>query len=206
MKLITKNGHLDKRTKAYGWVQYYKDNANALHIAFVLAILFGIVFATWSWKKTHPEPLLSPLSDKEVIQDYKDSMYPDWMYETAPQSVNGVPMWMQPSPQPCPTPDGKGLTWNDAIRQVFPKDEAGYMIRICMAENRGQNKYATNWNNNGTFDYSWCQINSVHKPASMTDYEWKAYLEDPTNHAKEVRRIYLSQGWNAWVVVKHNLI
>ncbi len=203
---LTEKGKLDKRSWAYKTFGAYPVRFWTGVI--VLGTLAGIVFAITMFRlfKASPEPLISPLSDKEVVQDYKDTMYPKWMYEVAPQSVNGVPMWMQPSPQPCPTPDGKGLTWNDAIRQVFPKDEAGYMIRICMAENRGQNKYATNWNNNGSFDYSWCQINSVHKPASMTDYEWKAYLEDPTNHAKEVRRIYLSQGWNAWVVVKHNLI
>jgi len=94
------------------------------------------------------------------------------------------------------------LRWNDAIRQIFPADEAGRMIRICIAENRSQSKYATNYNKNGTYDYSYCQINSVHKPKGMSDSEWKTYLEDPINHAKEVRRIFLSQGWWAWTVAR----
>jgi len=33
-------------------------------------------------------------------------------------------------------------TWNDAIREVFPKDEAGRMIRICIKENGKQDKQA----------------------------------------------------------------
>lgn len=100
---------------------------------------------------------------------------------------------------PTPTPI---LLWNDAIRAVFPSDEAGRMIRICLNENRASNKYAINWNKNGTFDYSYCQINSVHKPKGMSDFDWKQYLEDPVNHAKEVRRIFLSQGWGAWTVAR----
>lgn len=98
------------------------------------------------------------------------------------------------------------LTWNDAIRQVFPADEAGTMIRICIKENGKQNKYAINHNKNGTYDYSWCQINSVHKPKYMTDEEWKEKLNDPLFHAKEVRRIYLSQGWNAWTVFNRGYV
>lgn len=92
------------------------------------------------------------------------------------------------------------VTWNDAIRQVFPADEAGMMIKICMKENGRQNKYAINHNKNGTYDYSWCQVNSVHKPKSMTDDEWKEKLNDPMFNAQQVRKIYLSQGWGAWVV------
>jgi hypothetical protein len=97
-------------------------------------------------------------------------------------------------------------TWNDAIREVFPKDEAGRMIRICMKENGKQNKQAINYNTNGTYDYSWCQVNSCHKPKEMTDIEWKLYLEDPDNHAKEVRRIFLNQWWNAWAVFNKGLV
>lgn len=98
------------------------------------------------------------------------------------------------------------ISWNDAIRQVFPSDEAGRMIRICLKENRAQNKYATNHNSNGTYDYSWCQINSCHKPKNMSDEEWKENLENPVFHAQQVREIYLSQGWNAWSVYKFGLI
>lgn len=107
-----------------------------------------------------------------------------------------VPVIETPVITPTATPTPK--TWNDAIREVFPKDEAGRMIRICLKESG--NKYAIHHNTNGTFDYSWCQINSCHKPKGMTDAEWKSYLDNPENHAKEVRKIYLSQGWNAWVV------
>jgi flagellar basal body-associated protein FliL len=92
------------------------------------------------------------------------------------------------------------ITWNDAIRQIFPADEAGMMIRICMKENGRQNKYAINHNRNGTYDYSWCQVNSVHKPKYMTHDEWKEKLNDPMFNAQQVRKIYLSQGWGAWVV------
>ena len=101
-----------------------------------------------------------------------------------------------------PTPK----TWNDAIREVFPKDEAGRMIRICIKENGKQDKQAINYNTNGTYDYSWCQVNSCHKPKDMTDFEWKLYLEDPDNHAREVRRIFLSQWWYAWSVYKFGLV
>lgn len=103
---------------------------------------------------------------------------------------------------PTPTP----ISWNDAIREVFPKDEAGRMIRICMAENKAQNKYAINWNTNGTYDYSWCQVNSVHKPKDMSHDQWKAHLEDPRGNAQEVRKIFLSQWWNAWVVFTKGLV
>lgn len=97
-------------------------------------------------------------------------------------------------------------TWNDAIRAVFPSDEAGRMIRICIKENRNQDKYATNYNKNGTYDYSWCQVNSVHKPASMSDESWQENLHNPEFHAKQVRAIYLEQGWNAWSVYKFGLV
>lgn len=102
--------------------------------------------------------------------------------------------------------EAKEISWNDAIRQVFPEDEAGRMIRICLKEHegwKGNPRYALNdKNTNGSWDYGWCQVNSVHKPASMSDYDWKLYLEDPVNHAKEVRKIFLSQWWNAWSVYK----
>jgi len=102
------------------------------------------------------------------------------------------------------------LTWNDAIRQVFPADEAGRMIRICLKEHqgwKGDPRYALNdKNTNGTFDYGWCQVNSCHKPKGMTDSDWKTYLEDPMNHAKEVRRIFLSQWWGAWTVFTKGLV
>lgn len=103
---------------------------------------------------------------------------------------------LAPTPTLIPTP--KPLSWNNAIRVIFPKDEAGKMIRICLKESG--NKYAVHYNTNGTFDYGWCQINSIHKPKRMNESGWKLYLENPENHAKETRRIFLSQGWNAWVV------
>jgi len=100
----------------------------------------------------------------------------------------------------------KPLSWNDAIRQVFPADEAGKMIRICMTENKAQNKYAMNVNTNKTYDYSWCQVNSCHKPKDMTHSEWMKNLEDPMFNAQQVRKIFLSQGWNAWVVYNKGLV
>lgn len=102
-----------------------------------------------------------------------------------------------------PTPK---ITWNDAIREVFPSDEAGKMIRICMTENKAQSPYAMNINTNKTYDYSWCQVNSCHKPKSMTDSEWMKNLEDPRFNAQQVRKIYLSQGWSAWVVYNKGLV
>lgn len=112
-----------------------------------------------------------------------------------PVRSNAIEVIPEMIPTATPTP-----TWNDAIRQVFPKDEAGRMIRICMAENKGQDKYALNYNTNGTVDASWCQVNSCHKPKDMTMDKWLENLTDPEFHAKEVRKIYLSQGWSAWVV------
>ncbi len=106
------------------------------------------------------------------------------------------------TPTATPTP----ISWNDAIRKVFPKDEAGRMIRICIAENKSQDKTAINYNTNGTYDYGWCQINSCHKPDDMTDIEWKLYLENPDNHAKEARRVFLSQWWYAWSTYKFGLV
>jgi hypothetical protein len=119
-----------------------------------------------------------------------------------PATTNNVIPTLTVTPTPTPTPK----TWNDAIREVFPKDEAGRMIRICIKENGKQDKYATNYNTNGTYDYSWCQINSVHKPKNMDDFDWKLYLEDPDNHAKEVRRIFLNQWWYAWSVYRFGLV
>ena len=92
------------------------------------------------------------------------------------------------------------LTWNDAIRQVFPADEAGRMIRICLAESG--NKFAYHLNTNGSYDYGPCQINSCHKSTTMSNADWKTYLNDPKNNANEVRKIYLSSGWGAWVVAR----
>lgn len=92
----------------------------------------------------------------------------------------------------------KPLTWNDAIRAVFPKDEADRMIRICIAENPQQDKTIVSYNDNGTYDTSWCQVNSVHKPKEMSDEEWQKNLMDPVFHAKTVREIFLHQWWPAW--------
>ena len=100
--------------------------------------------------------------------------------------------------QPTPTPSV--LRWNDEIRALFPKDKAGTMIRICIAETLGRDgKYAIHWEDDGTYSYGWCQINSIHKPVRMNDFEWREYLEDPKNHALETYRIYLSQGFSAWI-------
>jgi hypothetical protein len=98
------------------------------------------------------------------------------------------------------------LNWNDAIRQVFPADEAGRMIRICMKENDKPYKWNRVYNRNGSYDFGPCQVNSIHKPKKITFEQWDEYLKDTTNYAKEVRRIYLSQGWNAWYVYKNGLV
>lgn len=119
-----------------------------------------------------------------------------------------------PTPKPRSLKIGEVLaaeyTWNDAIRQVFPADEAGRMIRICLKEHKGWKgdpKYALNEKNkNGSWDYGWCQVNSAHKPKGMSDETWKTNLQDPMFHAKQVRAIYLSQGWNAWSVYKFGLV
>jgi hypothetical protein len=126
------------------------------------------------------------------------------------QNTSPQPLEQTISVKPIEIRAEEPLTWNDAIRQVFPEDEAGRMIRICLREHRGWKgdpKYALNdKNTNGTWDYGWCQVNSCHKPATMSNAEWKTYLEDPMNHAKEVRKIFLSQWWNAWTVFKNGSV
>lgn len=115
-----------------------------------------------------------------------------------------------PTPKPRSLKVGEVLaaeyTWNDAIRQVFPADEAGRMIRICLKENNKADKWVRAYNTNGSYDFGPCQVNSVHKPKGMSFDEWDTYLKDTINYAKEVRKVYLSQGWSAWVVFNKGLV
>jgi len=174
---LNKSGHLDNRyrmSKEIGSVKdYCRENSGSLIAVILLGWLAGVVLAVTIYRARHPQKASS---------------------EPTGQTIEPVVVKEARAEEP--------LRWNDAIRQIFPADEAGRMIRICIAENKSQSKYATNYNRNGTYDYSYCQINSVHKPKGMSDSEWKTYLEDPINHAKEVRRIFLSQGWWAWTVAR----
>ena len=111
-----------------------------------------------------------------------------------PQEILSPLAEVTPTPSPI-----EPLGWNDEIRALFPKDEAGTMISICLLEHKGRvGKYAMHWEKDETYSYGWCQINSVHRPMKMNDYEWIRYLEDPKNHAIETRKIFLSQGFEAW--------
>lgn len=174
----TKKGNLDKRFKTNKTLEarefsFWQKYGHLVVVA-ILGSLAGIILTKTIFDTTHPKKV-SPRPLGEVVVPKVEAQEP--------------------------------ITWNDAIRQVFPADEAGRMIRICLREHRGWKgdpKYALNdKNTNGSWDYGWCQINSIHKPASMSDSEWKAYLENPANHAKEVRKIFLSQWWNAWSVYKY---
>lgn len=65
-----------------------------------IAFLIGFIFEL----ATRPMPLISPLAPKptmtkeEVIQDYKDTKFPPWAFETLKVKEN------TPTPLPCPTP------------------------------------------------------------------------------------------------------
>lgn len=169
---------MDKRTKEYRHLhRWFNKYTRAAAVAgMIVGSLFTLAYIE-ARSNMPVKELLSPLSE-----------------------VRGVEV------TPTPTP----ISWNDAIREVFPKDEAGRMIRICLKEHqgwRGDPRYALNdKNSNGTYDYGWCQVNSCHKPKGMSDANWKTYLEDPMNHAKEVRRIFLSQWWFAWSVYNKGLV
>jgi len=179
-----KNGLLDKRFRASKTLQS-KEHAfwqryGVLICSVILGVLAGVILGKTIWDINNtPKTLLRPLVDKIDVKVVEVKV-------------------------------AEPLTWNNAIRRVFPEDEAGRMIRICLREHRGWKgdpKYALNdKNTNGSWDYGWCQVNSCHKPKTMTDSEWKTYLEDPMNHAKEVRRIFLSQWWNAWTVFKNGSV
>jgi len=102
-----------------------------------------------------------------------------------------------PTATPTPTPE---MNWSEAIRAIFPEESAGMMIRICLLEHKGTyGQYAIRNEDNGSYSYGWCQINSVHRPPNMSDFEWQAYLENPMNHAIEVLNVYRSQGFEAWI-------
>jgi hypothetical protein len=171
---------MDKRTKQYRTLhRWFNRYTRASAVAgFIVGSLITLAYID-AVRKQPVKELLSPLSE-----------------------VQG----MEVTPTPTPTP----ISWNDAIRQVFPQDEAGRMIRICLKEHqgwRGDPRYALNdKNKNGSYDYGPCQVNSIHKPKGMTHSNWKTYLEDPMNHAKEVRRIFLSQWWFAWSVYTKGLV
>lgn len=184
MKHYRKNGMLDRRFAVNKTLQAtehaFWQRYGTLICSIILGLLAGIILGKTLWDINNPtKTLLRPLSDKIIPKV---------------EEVKAV----------------EPLTWNNAIRQVFPEDEAGRMIRICLREVRGYKgdpRYAlNNKNKNGSWDYGWCQVNSCHKPKTMTDSEWKTYLEDPMNHAKEVRRIFLSQWWNAWSVYNKGLV
>jgi hypothetical protein len=169
---------MDKRTKQYRHLhRWFNKYTRAAAVAgLIVGALGTLIYVDYQLKQPLPE-LLSPLSD-----------------------VQGMEVTLTPTT----------ISWNDAIRQVFPGDEAGRMIRICLKEvegYRGDTRYALNdKNTNGTYDYGWCQVNSCHKPKGMADSEWKTYLEDRMNHAKEVRRIFRSQWWYAWSVFTKGLV
>jgi hypothetical protein len=175
---------IDLRTKAgrayklEAKLQKKKEFKQWIVSAVILGFLAGAVLTSTLWQ-TFNEPKVTPQASPEALK----------------QTIEVKAVEDEPEKQ---------ITWNDAIREIFPEDEAGRMIRICLKESG--RKYAINWNTNGSYDYSWCQINSVHKPRNMSDEEWKTNLDDPRFHAQQVRKIYLSQGWNAWVVYTKGIV
>ena len=80
----------------------------------------------------------------------------------------------------------------ELIRKYFP-EEPEIMIAIAKAES-GQdlNPKAYNKNNNGSEDIGVFQVNTIHG----YDKEW---LQDPENNCKAARKVYDTQGKQAWV-------
>ena len=127
---------IDKRTKL--WRNRYTILAYFL-LAFIgVSILYATLrpyFVT--------EPLISPLSDfrpmseEEVVTDYKELVYPSWVYDSWPQSVTGIPNFAQPCPTPTrPEPRVDPISY---IRQKgeeldVPNRDIRALIRIAKCE------------------------------------------------------------------------
>ena len=81
---------------------------------FVMGFIAGCILYATMRPYFVTEPLISPLSDfqpmseEEIVKDYKEMMNPSWMYEVWPQSISGIPAFAQP----CPTPtEVRGQVW-----------------------------------------------------------------------------------------------
>ena len=164
---------IDKRTKRW-------RNRKVTIARFVLGFIAGCILYATMRPYFVSEPLISPLSDvqplteEEIVEDYKEMMNPSWMYESWPQSINGVPDFAQP----CPTKkttfkivkevEAKEAPSNPLDYIRFKGQQEGYddytisyFIRIARAEST-LNPYAQNPNSTAKgiyqfIDGTWAQ-------------------------------------------------
>ena len=71
------------------------------------------------------------------------------------------------------------------------------IYNLCKAES-GCKKYAINKNNNGTYDFSWLQINSIHFKSGAISYDCAYDLACVSQWANEKIKAGKGSIWTAW--------
>lgn len=85
------------------------------------------------------------------------------------------------------------------FKKYFPKEEEARIMRaISLAESQGQQKPKPNRNTNGSIDFGFFQINTVHKKKGETIAQFHQRMSDLEANFKEARRILDTQGLTAW--------
>jgi len=92
------------------------------------------------------------------------------------------------------TGTGADLARTAAAAAGFPADQLDMAVAIAGAES-GYSPTATNHNTNGSTDYGFWQINSVHA-ALLNDHNWR----DPAQNAAMALAVWTAAGgsWNPW--------
>jgi peptidoglycan hydrolase-like protein with peptidoglycan-binding domain len=94
------------------------------------------------------------------------------------------------------------LTDNAVAAYAFAAGFTGDDLAIAVAVAIGEstcNPYAANTNVNHSVDYGVWQINTIH-PDVLAIGNWR----DPAVNARMARIVWMREGWNAWMVYKHN--
>lgn len=85
------------------------------------------------------------------------------------------------------------------FEKYFPnKEEARIMRAISLAESKGKQTATNTANRNGSTDFGFFQINSVHKKKNETLTQFQNRMHLLEENFKEARRILDTQGISAW--------
>jgi len=85
------------------------------------------------------------------------------------------------------------------FKKYFPKQEEARIMRaISLAESHGKQTAVNTKNRNGSIDFGFFQINTIHKKKGETVAQFNQRMCDLEANFKEARRILDTQGLTAW--------
>lgn len=89
---------------------------------------------------------------------------------------------------------------NHLLEKHFTCDEAKIMYAIAQAESRGKAVAVNKSNRNGSIDFGYFQINTVHKPKNMTVKEFELAMYNLDKNFEYADKVLDKQGFTAWSV------